>query len=85
MYILVKNKLKNIKERSSKAVYSTLLERKTSAPISIEKWIDLYPFMEGQEWNGIFQLPYKIAMEPYLQSVQYKILKDTTTPATTIT
>ena len=39
-----------------------------------ETWINIYPFLENLEWDTIYLLPYKITSEPFLQSLQYKIL-----------
>ena len=44
----------------------------TKAPTAIDKWVDLFPFMENLEWDKIFQLPYRITTETYIQSFQYK-------------
>ena len=74
IYIQINNKLKKIEKISSKEIYLSLIKRKILPPTSIEKWIDIFPFMETFEWNKIFQLPFKVIREPYLQSFQYKIL-----------
>ena len=51
-----------------------LIGKITELPTSINKWIESYPFLETIDWKDIFELPYNITTEPYLQSYQYKIL-----------
>ena len=34
----------------------------------------MYPFLELQDWELLYQLPFIVSAEPYLQSFQYKIL-----------
>ena len=46
----------------------------TQPPTAITKWIENYPFLEMVDWKEIYQLPYMIIREPYLQSFQYKII-----------
>ena len=45
--------------------------KKTTAQ---ETWINIYAFLENLDWDTINLLPYKITSEPFLQSLQYKIL-----------
>ena len=54
---------------STKQIYQQLLLKHISPPTAINKWIEIFPFMESIEWNKIFQLPYTITKETY-----YKIL-----------
>ena len=72
--ITINNTTKNFKSVSTKQIYQQLLLKRISPATSIEKWIEIFPFMEGIEWNKIFQLPYTITKETYLHSFQYKIL-----------
>ena len=74
IHIQINNKFKRIEKVLSKEIYLSLIKRKITSPTSIKKWIDIFPFMEKFEWQQIFQLPFKIIREPYLQSFQYKIL-----------
>ena len=48
--------------------------KKITMPTAQETWTDLFPFLEDLEWSKIYTLPYKITKEPFLQSLQYKIL-----------
>ena len=43
-------------------------------PTAQEMWVNIFPFLENLEWDKIYLLPYKITSEPFLQSLQYKIL-----------
>ena len=50
------------------------MQDKFEPPTSINTWLDRFPFMENIDWKDIFELPYKIVSEPYLQSYQYQIV-----------
>ena len=65
---------KGIAKIKSKDLYHLLISRVCKMPTSIDTWINIYPFLEQQDWDLVFKLPYKIVTEPYLQSFQYKIL-----------
>ena len=47
---------------------------KITTPTAQDTWIDIFPFLEDLDWGKIYTLPYKITKEPFLQSLQYKIL-----------
>ena len=44
------------------------------APTALDTWINVFPFLETENWSAIYKRTIKIAKEPYLQSFQYKIL-----------
>ena len=73
-HIKIKNKFKILEKVTSKEIYMSLIKKITALPTSINTWVDTYPFLEKIDWKEIFELPYKISTEPYLQSYQYKIL-----------
>ena len=72
--IKVNNRVTNLEKVTSKQIYSTLMQDKFEPPTSINTWLDRFPFLENIDWKDIFELPYKIVSEPYLQSYQYKIV-----------
>ena len=64
---------KDMKTITAKDMYA-FLTYKRKFPISVNKWIEYYPFMENFEWSVLFKLPNIICSEPKMQSFQYKIL-----------
>jgi len=73
-YIRIGRTLKTLSKITSKEIYNTKLEKKTKLPTAIETWVNIYPFLEKQDWNTIFKISFKVSIEPYLQSFQYKII-----------
>ena len=45
-----------------------------STPISQNKWIEFYPFLEGFNWRHIYILCFRSVLDIYLIVLQYKIL-----------
>ena len=43
-------------------------------PTAIETWINIFPYLENQDWGSIYKRIFNITKEPYLQSFQYKII-----------
>lgn len=43
-------------------------------PISKETLVNIFIFLETEDWNSVFSRTCKITREAYLQSFQYKIL-----------
>ena len=74
IYIIRNNNAKFFKDISTKQIYQTLISKLSSPPTAIDKWVEIFPFMETIEWDKIFQLPYVITRESFLQTFQYKIL-----------
>jgi len=77
IYANIKGKLKPLLEINTKEIYSEFLRPYTTSPTSINTWIEAYPFLETLDWRDIFKLPYLIVREPYLQTLQYKIIHRT--------
>ena len=73
-YIKIGCKLKHLSKVSTREIYNTLIESVIKTPTAVEKWINMYPFLENYDWTLIFQIPFRIIKEPYLQSFQYKIV-----------
>ena len=46
-------------------------------PTALETLLDLFPFLEHENWSSVYTLVYKITTEPYLQTFQYKIINRT--------
>ena len=72
--IVINRKFKSILTIKNNEIYRALINNYTQSPTSITKWIESYPFLEIVDWKEIYQLPYRILREPYLQSFQYKII-----------
>ena len=73
-YIKVGIDLKPLKKISNKQIVNKLLKNIIKTPTSIETWINMFPFLEIEDWNQIFSRTFQITKETYLQSFQYKIL-----------
>ena len=58
----------------TKDIYAQLLGKKNTLPSAINVWSNLFPFLENYSWKETFVLPFKISIEPFYQSFQYKIL-----------
>ena len=43
-------------------------------PVSQNKWVEFYPFLEGVDWKNIYLLPSKTVIDTYLITLQFKIL-----------
>ena len=56
-----------------KDFYWEYIRKKTVAPKCISKWEENYFYVEF-DWRYIFTLPYTVARETYLQSLQYQII-----------
>ena len=63
-----------IQKITNKQIVNKLLKNTIKPATSIETWINLFPFLETEDWNQIFLRTFKITKETYLQSFQYKIL-----------
>ena len=72
--LYINKKLIPIEKVSSKLVYTHLIKENTKPPLSLNVWVELYPFLENFNWSHVFRLPYKIMKECSIQSFQYKIL-----------
>ena len=59
---------------TTKNINQKYINSKIVRPTAEETWIDIFPFLEDLEWSKIYTLPYKITKEPFLQSLQYKVL-----------
>ena len=60
---------------TNKQIGNKLLGKLTKPPTSIETWINIFSFLETEDWDKIFLRTFKITKETYLQSFQYNILK----------
>ena len=63
-----------IQKIKNKQIVNKLLSSLTKPPTSVETWINIYPFLEKEDWKQIYHRTFKITRETYLQSFQYKIL-----------
>ena len=72
--IIINKKFKLILTLKNNKIYRALINNHTQSPTSIKTRIESYPFLEIVDLKEIYQLPYRILREPYLQSSQYKII-----------
>ena len=56
--------------KAQKALYN-----KIKKPTVQQTWVNIFPYLENLEWDKIYLLSYKITSEPFLQSLQYTIIK----------
>ena len=73
-YTKIGIEIKPLQKKSNKQITNKLLINTIKSPTSIETWINIFPFLETEEWDTIFVRTFKITKETYLQSFQYKIL-----------
>ena len=73
-YLKIGLELKSLKKTSNKQIVNKLLINIIKPPTSIETWINIFPFLETEDWESIFSRTFKTIRETYLQSFQYKIL-----------
>ena len=63
-----------ISKTTSSQVNSYLAVSEYRSPLSQEKWIQYYPFLESLNWENIYILPFRVVSDTYLMTLQYKIL-----------
>ena len=73
-YIKIGQKFIVIQKITNKQIINKLLKNIIKPATSIDTWINLFPFLETEDWNQIFLRTFKTTKETYLQSFQYKIL-----------
>ena len=73
-YLKIGSELKPLSKTSNKQIVNKLLSNIIKPPTSIETWINIFPFLETEDWDQIFSRTFKIIRETYLQSFQYKVL-----------
>ena len=67
--------LKPISKCSNKHIYHKILCNQIKPPTALDKWImDIFPFLEKEDWALIFKITFEVTKEPYLQSFQFQIL-----------
>ena len=64
---------KDIEDLHCKDLYWLFIGKKCVKPTSIDKWEENYYYVDF-DWHYLFTLPYKVARETKLQSLQYQIL-----------
>ena len=69
----INNKVKDVEDITNKDVYWELVNRIALKGTAMSKWEELYATIEFN-WNELFGIPYIVARETTLQSLQYQIL-----------
>ena len=76
--VKIKGHHKLLAVAKQKEIYWELINRTNDqTPTSLTVWHNLYPFFEDINWVYFRTLPYRIVREPYIQTLQYKILNRT--------
>ena len=71
---LPKECIANFSKISSAQVYKYYIYSTFVMPVSQNKWVEFYPFLEGVDWKNIYLLPSKTVIDTYLVTLQFKIL-----------
>ena len=72
--IMIDGEPKCIASVSSKYVSQLIIKRIQKPPISIERWIDKFPFLNDKDFRMFFKLAHTAVTESKLHCFQYKIL-----------
>ena len=75
-YIYLENKTKPIilQKLTNKLMYQSIIHPSLKPATAIDTWINIFPFMETQDWKNIYTLTRKLTTETYLHTFQYKII-----------
>ena len=69
----VQNNTKTIENIMCKEIYWELINKTKTRPTALNTWEEIYFFIDF-EWEQIFKIPYEVARETSLQSLQYQII-----------
>ena len=64
--LYINKKLIPTEKVSSKLVYTHLIKENTKPSLSLNVWVELYPFLENFNWSHVFRLPYKIMKKNFI-------------------
>ena len=64
----------NIQTLKNSQIYKYFVTQKIITPVSQNKWVEYYPFLEHVDWKKIYVLCFKIVKDTYIQTMQFKIL-----------
>ena len=65
----------NIQTVKNSQIYKYFVTQKIITPVSQNKWVEYYPFLEHVDWKKIYMLCFKIVKDTYIiQTMQFKIL-----------
>ena len=67
-------KCEDFSKVSSAQVYKYFIGSTSSVPVSQNKWVEHYPFLDCIDWGNIYPLASKIVLDTYLITLQFKIL-----------
>ena len=73
LHLRINNINKPIEDLFCKDFYWEFIRKRSCKPAGAEKWEDIYYFIDF-DWKYIYSLPYHVARETHLQSLQYQIL-----------
>ena len=63
-HIKIKNKMQLLNKTKTNDIYQELVKRFSKAPVSLNTWMNLYPFLESHDWQNTYVLPYQTMREP---------------------
>ena len=73
LVLKINNMEKNVMDLCCKDYYWEFISKRAVKPTAIDKWEELYYYIDFN-WQIIFTIPYIVARETKLQSLQYQIL-----------
>ena len=73
LMVKINNVEKDIKDLRCKDYYWEYISKYTVKPTALDRWEELYYYIDFN-WQNIFTLPYLVARETKLQSLQFQIL-----------
>ena len=73
-HLKINNIIKPISKCNSKHIYLMLLKGHTKSPTATDTWVNIFPFLDKENWQSIYKRTFEITKEPYMQSFQFKIL-----------
>ena len=73
-HLKINSKLKPLSKCNNKNIYLSLLIKNIKPPTATDTWINIFPFLEKENWSAIYTRTFEITKEPYLQSFQFKII-----------
>ena len=73
LQLRINNISKPIDDLFCKDFYWEIIRKKSVKPAGSEKWEEIYYYIDF-DWKHIYSMPYLVARETHLQSLQYQIL-----------
>ena len=65
-HLCINSVLKPISKIKNTQIYLRLINKLTKTQTSIETWVNIFPFLDTQDWNSIYKTIFTVTNEPYL-------------------